>query len=125
MKPIFYLSSLLSLLFYTQSSLAVVEPPTDSLSIQQVILGSIGIIIGLFILIFLLVKLQKYIDARVAEKLKAESHARYLARMGELPGQKQEKGKASPVVVELHDESMRKKIERIRLEKLEKRATKP
>ncbi len=92
-------------------------------SVQNDLIVVALLFIGMLILVFFLAKAQAYIDKKVIGKLKAESHARYLTKMGKMPDTvkpKKNDGKSAPVAVELHDEVMRQKIEKLRLEKLNK-----
>lgn len=92
-------------------------------SVQNDLIVVAVLFIGMLLLVLILAKAQRYIDKNVTKKLKAESHARYLDKMGKLPEETKphkQDGKSAPVAVELHDEVMRQKIEKLRLEKLNK-----
>ncbi len=93
-------------------------------SVQNDMIVVALLFIAMLVLVFMLVKAQSYIDKKVTKKLKAESHSRYLMKMGKMPEEtksNKQDGKSAPVAVELHDEVMRQKIEKLRQEKANKK----
>jgi hypothetical protein len=94
---------------------------TGSIQTDLIVVGLL--FIALLILVFVLGRMQTYIDKKVERKLKEESHARHLAKMGktvEVAPVTKKDGRRAPVAVELHDEAMRQKIEQLRQDQLKK-----